>query len=315
MLITTYSQEIKNVYARLKDQSVIITYDLIYSDNNKDFYIELYITTDNGNNFTKINENIEGEAGKNIKQGTGKKIIWYPFKNNSNYNVKNAQFKVKIPQFIAEMIFVKGGTYQMGSNKNNDEKPVHTVTVSDFYIGKYEVTQKQWKEIMGASTSLSNSSRFKGVHLPVEKVSWNDIQLFLQKLNTKIGENYRLPTEAEWEYAAKGGIETPGYASYKYSGSNNPDDVAWYSKNSSSKTHKIGTKQANELGIYDMSGNVWEWCSDWYDNDYYSSSPENNPQGASSGSFRVRRGGSWVGDSDGVRCASRGGGHTRQLKA
>ena len=138
----------------------------------------------------------------------------------------------------------------------------------------------------------NNPSHFKGDNLPVEKVSWNDIQKFIKKLNTKTGLNYRLPTEAEWEYAARGGVKTQNSASQKYSGSNNINEIAWYD-NSNSKTHSVGGKKANELGIYDMSGNVWEWCNDWYDSSYYKNSPKNNPQGASSGSSRVYRGGSW----------------------
>ena len=140
---------------------------------------------------------------------------------------------------------------------------------------------------MGTSTSLSNPSRFKGDNLPVESVSWNDVQQFIKKLNQKTGKHYRLPTEAEWEYAARGGAKSRGY---KYSGSNTIDNVAWYSN---SKPHSVGTKQANELGIYDMTGNVWEWCNDWYSSSYYDSSPQNNPLGASSGSRRVSRGGGW----------------------
>ena len=202
------------------------------------------------------------------------------------------------------MVFVKGGTFQMGSNNGeSDEKPIHTVTVNDFYIGKYEVTQKQWKEVMG-----NNPSYFKGDNLPVEKISWYDALRFCNKLSgeegltpcyTGIGalsrcnfsaNGYRLPTEAEWEYVARGGNKS---RAYKYSGSNNCGDVAWYSGNSGSKTHSVGKKQANELGIYDMSGNVWEWCNDWYDGNYYSSSPRDNPQGPNSSPDRVFRGGSW----------------------
>ena len=129
----------------------------------------------------------------------------------------------------------------------------------------------------------NNPSRNKGDDLPVENVSWNDIQDYLQRLNAKTGGNYRLPTEAELEYAARGGNKSHGY---EYSGSNTLDNVAWYYDNSGSKTHSVGTKQPNELGIYDMSGNVWEWCNDWYGENYYSSSSQNNPQGPSSGSVR-----------------------------
>ncbi|HDP98542.1 MAG TPA: hypothetical protein ENN22_05075, partial [bacterium] len=156
----------------------------------------------------------------------------------------------------ADMVFVAGGTFMMGSNEYDNEKPIHKVYVDDFYIGKYEVTQKQWFEIMG-----SNPSRFKGDNLPVERVSWNDVQEFIRKLNAKTGGNFRLPTEAEREYASRGGSRS---AHFKYSGSNNVDNVAWYDNNSGRKTHPVGTKQPNELGLYDMSGNVWEWCSDWY---------------------------------------------------
>ena len=187
-----------------------------------------------------------------------------------------------------DMVYVEGGTFTMGatseqgSDAYSDESPAHSVTVSDFYIGKYEVTQAQWRAVMG-----SNPSKFKGDNLPVEQVSWNDIQKFITKLNTMTGKTFRLPTEAEWEYAARGGNQSKGY---KYSGSNTLDNVAWY-YNSGGKTHPVGQKQPNELGLYDMSGNVWEWCQDWYGS--YSSSSQTNPTGPSSGSYRVLRGGDW----------------------
>jgi len=192
-----------------------------------------------------------------------------------------------------EMIFVQGGTFTMGCTSEqgrgcfDGEKPSHRVTLSDFFIGKYEVTQAQWRVIMG-----NNPSYFKGDNLPVEWVSWNDVQLFIRKLNAHTGMQYRLPTEAEWEFAARGGNMSNGY---KYSGSNNVGSVAWYTDNSGNKTHPVGTKAPNELGIYDMSGNVWEWCSDWYDS--YSTNAQTNPQGASIGSYRVNRGGSWYGNA------------------
>jgi formylglycine-generating enzyme required for sulfatase activity len=174
-----------------------------------------------------------------------------------------------------EMVFVKGGTFTMGCTAEqgddcfDNEEPAHKVTLSDFYIGKYEVTQAQWKAVTG-----NNPSKFNGCdNCPVEGVSWNDIQEFIKKLNAKTGLNYRLPTEAEWEYAARGGAQSRGY---KYSGSNSVDEVAWYYGNSGNETHPAGTKKANELGIYDMSGNVYEWCNDWYG--AYNSEAQTNPK-------------------------------------
>lgn len=197
------------------------------------------------------------------------------------------------------MVYVSGGTFTMGctseqgSDCSDDEKPAHSVTVSSFNIGKYEVTQAQWKAVMGASASLSNPSYFKGDNLPVEYVSWNDIQTFITKLNQMTGKRYRLPTEAEWEFAARGGVSATlnNRQSYKYAGSNSIGSVAWYTDNSGSKTHPVGQKSPNELGIYDMSGNVYEWCSDWYGD--YSSGSQTNPKGATTGSNRVLRGGGW----------------------
>ena len=197
-----------------------------------------------------------------------------------------------------DMVRVEAGTFTMGAtpeikNPEDDEKPTHRVTLTnDYYIGKYEVTQALWKAVMG-----SNPSWFKGDNLPVEKVSWDDCQEFISKLNRITGKTFRLPTEAEWEYAARGGNKSRGY---QYSGSNNLLDVAWFMDNSGSQTHAGGTKQANELGIYDMSGNVWEWCQDWFGEN--NSSSQVNPTGANSGSDRVIRGGSW--GFDAVSCRS-----------
>jgi formylglycine-generating enzyme required for sulfatase activity len=196
---------------------------------------------------------------------------------------------VTTPFTEPEMIVVQGGTFSMGHNNFDEDKPAHTVTVNNFFIGKYEITQKQWRSVMGKDPM---HLAFVGCDdCPVERVSWLDIQEFLQKLNALTGKNYRLPTEAEWEYAAKGGNKSKNY---KYSGSDNIEEVAWCGNTSDSKTHPIGTKKANELGIHDMTGNVWEWCNDWYDKNYYTYSPPKNPQGPASGSTRVIRGGSWV---------------------
>ena len=201
-----------------------------------------------------------------------------------------------------KMVAVEGGTFTMGatseqgSDAYSDESPTHSVTLSDFAIGETEVTQELWKAVMG-----SNPSSFSGTNLPVETVSWYDCQTFISKLNNLTGKNFRLPTEAEWEYAARGGNKSKGY---KYAGSNTLGDVAWYYGNSSSKTHSVKQKQANELGLYDMSGNVWEWCQDWYGS--YSSSAQTNPTGSTSGSYRVLRGGSWISDARDCRVSSRG---------
>ncbi len=215
---------------------------------------------------------------------------------------------------IPEMVFVRGGTFQMGSNDgDSNEKPVHSVTLSDFYIGKYEVTQKEWQEVMG-----NTPSNFKGDNLPVEKVSWYDAVEFCNKQSDKEGitrcysgsgknitcnfnaNGYRLPTEAEWEYAARGGNNA---RYYKYSGSNTVGNVAWCEENSGKKTHPVGGKKANEIGIYDMSGNVWEWCWDWYSG--YNSGSQTNTKGPSSGSLRVLRGGSWFRHDGYCRVAGR----------
>ena len=200
-----------------------------------------------------------------------------------------------------EMITIKGGTFTMGCTSEwsdcwENEMPTHSVSLSDFYIGKFEVTQELWQAVMG-----NNPSYFKGNNLPVEQVSWNDAQEFIKKLNQQTGQNFRLPTEAEWEYAARGGNKSNGY---KYSGSNSIDNVAWYTKTTNdSGTKPVGTKSPNELGIYDMSGNVWEWCQDWYGN--YSSGSQTNPTGPATGSHRVFRGGSWLSYAEYCRVSDR----------
>ena len=249
----------------------------------------------------------------------------------------NQTFTVKGVEFT--MVAVEGGTFTMGATPEqgkdvkSDEKPAHQVTLSSYYIGETEVTQALWEAVMGKTVSqiaseisrgtevtqalwkavmgntvsqiaseISRKTYGVGDNYPMYYISWDDCQEFIQKLNALTGKNFRLPTEAEWEYAARGGNKSRGY---KYSGSNNIGDVAWYKDNSGKKTHPVKTKQANELGIYDMSGNVWEWCQDWYGK--YSSNAQTNPTGPATASNRVSRGGSW---GDGARyCRSliRGG--------
>jgi len=189
--------------------------------------------------------------------------------------------------FIPEMVLVKGGTFKMGSNNGKTNvKPMHSVTLDDFFIGKYEVTQLQWKKVIGSSPSYFEECD----QCPVEYVSWNDIQTFLEILNKRTGKKYRLPTEAEWEFAARGGNQSNGYI---YSGGNNIENVAWYKDNSGFFTHLIGKKYPNELGIFDMTGNVYEWCNDKYNKNYYQTSPSCNPSGPLKGSTYILRGGSF----------------------
>ena len=226
----------------------------------------------------------------------------YKQSNSSSYGNNSGIETITIKGVQFKMLRVKGGTFQMGatseqgSDAYDDEYPVHSVTLSDYYIGQTEVTQELWEVVMG-----SNPSYFEGDNqCPVENVSWNDCQEFIKKLNRLTGKNFRLPTEAEWEYAARGGNKSKGY---KYSGSNDADAVAWYYKNSGDKTHPVAQKQVNELGLYDMSGNVLEWCQDWRGK--YSSHSQSNPKGANTGSSRVLRGGSWRNDARHARVSFR----------
>jgi formylglycine-generating enzyme required for sulfatase activity len=207
------------------------------------------------------------------------------------------------------MVKVERGTFPMGATPEQkgfdyNERPVHSVTLSDYYIGETEVTQELWMAVMG-----NNPSSFAGnAQRPVEMVSWDDCQTFISKLNALTGENFCLPTEAQWEYAARGGNKSKGYL---YSGSNTIDEVAWYGGNSYDNgiahpdygTHAVKTKSPNELGLYDMSGNVLEWCQDWFGR--YSSEAVTNPVGPASGSYRVLRGSSWRSIATNCRAACR----------
>ena len=185
------------------------------------------------------------------------------------------------------MVLVVGGTFSMGSNDGlKNEGPMHMVTLKSFYLDKYEVSQALWQNVMGNNPSYFN----RDPGSPVENISREQIDSFLTKLYQRYGKHYRLPTEAEWEYAAMGGNKSKGY---KYSGSNNLNEVAWYKSNSENMTHEVGLKKPNELGLYDMSGNVWELCSDWYDPNYYKKSKSVNPRNDKKAPHKVVRGGSW----------------------
>lgn len=198
------------------------------------------------------------------------------------------------------MVWVEGGTFIMGDTTeedvDGDELPLHQVTLSSYHIGRYEVTQEEWQAVMGY-----NPASFSGAKRPVEFVSWDDCQIFINKLNEKTGKQFRLPTEAEWEFAARGGNNSSH--NNIYSRSDNLSSVAWHAGNSGSSTHAVGQKKANELGLYDMTGNLWEWCSDRYGS--YDSYDQENPTGSSFGSQRVLRGGGWNGASKNCRISNR----------
>ena len=292
--VCSFGQTVSNVDAYQEGKNIIITYDTDKAGSVGD----VYCSTDGGRTWGEPLKQVTGDVNKQVPAGSHR-IVWDVLSEREKLSGANICFKVvansgkfTVNGVSFEMVRVEGGTFRMGatseqgSDAYGDEKPVHSVTLSSYYIGKTEVTQSLWQAVMG-----SNPSNYKGSDLPVECVSWNDCQEFIQKLNRLTGRNFRLPTEAEWEFACRGGNNSRGY---KYSGSNDIDNVAWYWDNSGEKTHPVGTKAPNELGIYDMSGNVWEWCADWYGD--YSSGAQTNPTGPYGGSLRVGRGGCWFND-------------------
>ncbi len=312
------AQSVRNVDFTCKGNEIHVTYDLFYSaKSDKEYILEFYYSLDGGSIWEgPVNKNISGDLGYGVVPSNGLRIVWKPLEDLPWLYTDDLICKVELSQDIdkylqeiinLEMMFVEGGTFLMGCTENcaikdeqdnltcwSDEVPVHMVTLDDYYIGKYEITQYQWKKIMGDNPSFFNNCD----ECPVESVYMSDIEKFIKKLNKVTGEKYRLPTEAEWEYAARGGNKSHGY---KYSGSDNVEKVAEFNN----ATSHVGLKKPNELGIYDMSGNVREWCSDWYFNEYYKNSPVLNPRGKPNGKKRVIRGGSWLGIENACRVCNR----------
>lgn len=254
-----------------------------------------------------------GKTGQNVYRDAPSSIITAPVTQNIFIDAPTEQNTAPVTPNILnftvngvsfKMIRVKGGTFTMGATTGqrngalDSEYPAHEVMLSTYYIGATQVTQKLWQAVMG-----SNPSRFIGdLNRPVECVSWLECQEFVKRLNEMTGRRFRLPTEAEWEFAARGGNKS---GNYRYAGSDNLDDVAWYDVNSVNEPHPVATKIANELGLYDMLGNLWEWCQDWYDD--YNSGSQTNPTGPNEGYYRVSRGGSWRNDPSFFRMSFRSG--------
>lgn len=261
-------------------------YELMFvSEDNEHDYVEMEFEMLDVDKLQKVSL-IAVRDSRLQKEAEERRVAEERKRREEEARAKERVFRVGGVEF--KMIRVEGGTFMMGSpdsdsDAHHDEKPQHRVTLSDYYIGEIPVTQALWQAVMGGNPSCS-----QGVNNPVECVSWNDCQEFLKKLNQQTGMTFSLPTEVQWEYAARGGNKSKGY---KYAGSNSVKDVAWYTDNSGGMTHPVKGKRANELGLYDMSGNVWEWCQDWLGS--YSSTPQTNPIGPATGSYRALRGGSW----------------------
>ena len=250
LCLSSQAQKVSNIRAEQRGQDIVILYSL---ETTSPAEVSLLLSQDNGVTWGSPLKNVYGDVGKNISAGE-KQINWNVLEEREQLVGDKIKFKVVAngkKSFEPEMVFVEGGTFQMGGDGAGGFK---TVSTSSFRIGKYEVTQAQWRAVMGNNPSRLNKECDK---CPVENISWNDAQEYIRRLNDLTKRGYRLPTPPEWEYASKGGKLSKGFV---YSGSNNVNTVAWYCDNAGQKTHPVGTKQGNELGLYDMSGNVEEWC-------------------------------------------------------
>jgi sulfatase modifying factor 1 len=324
-------QRIENVRFEQEGKMINIYYDLTGPSSGEEYTVEVFCSTDQGNTWGSPLRSVTGNVGIEQTTGYNKKIVWDVLAEKEQI-MGNIVFEVRAVNISKgpEVVFVEGGSFRMGCDASrdgscqSDETPLHTVTVSSFYISRTEVTNAQYAAFLNEyGSDKVKSGQYAGetmiyeqskagivkvantwrpatgkYNYPVICVTWYGANQFCLFYGGK------LPTEAEWEYAARGGKLSKGY---RYSGSNTVGEVAWYSDNSNASgnynlyegigTMPVGRKKANELGLYDMSGNVWEWCSDWYHENYYSSSTVSNPQGPSSGTERVLRGGSLFGGS------------------
>lgn len=299
-----YFQKAKIDVAQQNKMKFLIDFKIIKVDNEL-FEINLsgtYLLSLKGKSIGQI-VTIETNYSNLIANRTFSLIV--DGESTGQITINSNEEIIKVGNQEIVMVYVEGGRFTMGATPEQvkdaygDEKPTHYVTLSNFRISKYEVTQELWTTVMKNNPTRSD---LVGAKRPVVNVSWEDCKEFIRKLNQLTNRNFRLPTEAEWEYAAREGKNRK----YRYSGSNRIDDVAWYSGNSNTMVHPVGyQKQANELGLYDMSGNIYEWCQDWYEG-HYSGEEQENPTGPKSGTYRVRRGGSWTRNERDCRVAFRG---------
>ena len=275
-LASIIGQTYKNVRAKQDGLSITVQYDMAGKLYRGD-QVSLTYSLDNGKSYSVIN-NAEGDIGANVLPGKNNEINWLLIDKDFIIG-KIINFRlVTVPE---GMVYVDGGRFtRMGIDDKKKERTEHSITLGSFLMDETEVTQREYRHVMG-----KYASDYTGcMECPVENVSWFDAVAYARKIGK------RLPTEAEWEYAARGGIK--GESAHTYSGSNKIDDVAWYLANTESK-QPVGKKKPNAIGLYDMSGNVWEWCADWYHNDYFQIADTNNPQGPEYGTEKVVRGGSW----------------------
>ncbi|MBQ4508041.1 MAG: SUMF1/EgtB/PvdO family nonheme iron enzyme [Paludibacteraceae bacterium] len=330
LTLSAFAQNVTNVTARQAGNTVEVTYNL-----DKATTVSLLLSADGGQTYNLHPKSVTGDIGS-VTAGNNKKAVWNLLADSTDWDIAQARFKVVAQKVAAQrtftvsgvsftMVRVDGGTFTMGctseqgSDCDSDESPAHQVTLSAYHIGQTEVTQGLWQAVMGttvrqqrdkANGIWADSIRGEGDNYPMYYINLDECQDFVRKLNSLLssqlgGAKFALPTEAQWEFAARGGNKSQHY---KYAGSNYIDNVAWYFDNSGNATHPVAGKSPNELGLYDMSGNVYEWCQDW--DNFYGSGALTNPTGAASGSYRVNRGGSWGSDAVNCRVSGRSSGAT-----
>jgi len=285
-----------NVNSKQVNLNIEVYYDITGSDANDRFNVSLFCSIDGGKTYSSVLNFVNGDVGYNVEGGFGKKIIWNVLEEMNHLIAEEVVFKVRleyIPEEARNMVYIEGGKFRMGrSNGSPDEKPVHEVYLNSFYMGQYEVTVLEYKKFCTETNYLmpDKNIEWKDEH-PITFIDWYDANAYCKWLSQKTGKKFRLPTEAEWEYAARGGNKS---GNFFYAGSDNINDVGWYKTNSAGAAHSsVGNLSPNELNLYDISGNVWEWCYDWYSDNYYEHSPKNNPNGPRIGKLKTGRGGSW----------------------